>query len=799
MMYKTARIILSTLALFLISHVGYCQPTDEQIEKASDFDKFEAAQTLLEQKQYYQSLRIWKNLLKTQPQNANFNYKAGICQLEVISGRRDAIDYLSNTIGKTTKNYAPDDFYEEKVPIDALYYLGRAYHLDGQFDKAIEAFSELKTKLSTKHVLYSQIDKNIQWANNAKSMIANESKDLKIYNIGNIINGPFEDFSPVLSLDENVLYFTSRRVRTDSTNVGLIINSDGKFYEDIYVSYRDKDGNWGAPKRVKFQDEDVDENEATISVSADGTVLYVYHDDAGDGNIYQSAALDTSYSALEKLTGDINSSSWETHCSLTPDGRTLYFVSDRPGGYGGRDIYRVIKLPNGEWSKAMPLPPPINTMYDEDAPFIHPAGRKLYFSSNGPNSMGGFDVFVSSQDSADMFSAPIPLNYPINTVDDDVFFVTNASGKRAYYSSNHDGGYGEKDIYVIELENVESEPFAILKGYIRVPEGEKLPEDIVIYVTDLTEGSDPLEYKPRQIDGGFVMVLKPCHEYLIDYHIDGNSYHQDEYLVPCESDYQEIQKELFLNALSLNIGIDTTINPDINWLLLLNHVPVKDKEIIANYIDNGGNVLFSEPVDENGQFKFRKLPKNTPYIFEIKHKDAGLCDEMEVVLLDKSGKQIGITKRDKKCQFTYEKLEIVTPPDTNHVVENSTITIEPAYYEKYYIYNSKDIEKSEALFNSFIDKSIEIINKRGYVIISIEGSASKVPTTTFKTNNNLTKQRATDAKSRFVEALEKRGMAKSKIKFKSISSLVQGPAYKNDFVENKTVYEKYQYVKIWAK
>lgn len=814
------RFILALVMVFacnttlLAQGPGQKAPSDEQIARAQPFERFEAAQTLLEAKQYYQSLRIWKTLVKEQSENANFNYKAGICQLEIISGRSNAIDYLAKTVGKTSKNYSPDDFYEEKVPVDALYYLGRAYHLDGQFDKAIASFNEFRGKVSEKHVLYKDIDKNIQWAENAKNMIANESKDLKIYNIGNVINGPFEDYSPVLSLDENVLYFTSRRMRTDSSNASLIVNSDGKLYEDVYVSYRDMDGNWGEPKRVKFQDEDVDENEATISVSADGTVLYIYRDDAGDGNIYQSSALDTNYSALEKLTGDINSSSWEPHCTLTPDGRTLYFVSDRPGGIGGRDIYRVVKLPNGEWSKALALPPPINTIYDEDAPFIHPSGNILYFSSNGPNSMGGFDIFFSRIDSIDHFAAPVSLNYPINTVDDDVFFVTNASGKRAYYSSSHEGGFGEKDIYVVELESVPSEPFAILKGYIRVPDGEKLPEDIAIFVTDLTEGSDPMEYKPRQVDGGFVMSLKPCHEYLIDYHIDGNSYHQDQYLVPCESDYQEFQKELFLNPLSLETENIDTLNPDdLRWQLVMNKLPYNEKGLVAKYLDDKNGVIYTEPIDEKGNFKFHKLPEGKPYIMEVKPKDKGLCEKMEVILVDKNNKQIGVTTRDEKCRYTYKKdSDVVINNDPNiHSVDpnkvdpnktdptNPNIKVEPAFYQKNYEYNMKDVAKSEREFDEFVTKAKEIIDARGYVVISIEGSASKVPTTTFKTNDKLSRSRTNDAKNRFLEALEAKGGDRSKVRYKSINSLVQGPKYKNDFMERKAVYEKYQYIKLWAK
>ena len=796
------KILLLPIFLFGVITIGKSQPTEEDLDKVSVYDKFEAASTLMENKQYYQALRIWQNILKTHPDNANYNYKAGICQLEVITGRNNAIDYLKKTIGKVAKNYDPNDPDESKVPIDGLYYLARAYHLDNQYDKAIETFNQFKTESSTKHYLRKDIERQIAFAENAKKEVADKKTSIKIFNIGGTINSAYEDFSPVVSLDENVLYFTSRRLRPDSTNKDYRVPADGKFYEDVYVSYRDRDGNWMVPQRVKFDGEDVSDNEATISVSADGSRVYVYHDDAGDGNIYTAKALDTSYSELEKMTGEINTNSWETHCTMTPDGSVIYFVSDRPGGVGGRDIYRVKMLPNGQWSKALPLPPPINTIYDEDAPFIHPAGNLLYFSSNGMNSMGGFDIFFSRLDEEGNFSTPVNMGYPINSVDDDVFFVTNASGKRAYYSSSHEGGYGEKDIYIVELDVEQAEPFAILKGYIRVPEGEKLPEDIVIYVSDLTVGGDPQEYRPRNQDGGFVMSLTPCHEYLIDYHIGGSSYAQDQYLVPCESDYQEFSKELFLSPLSLdgNNPEDSTLVSDLKWQLLFNKLPTLQKDIVANYLDEKGNILFSEQVDEKGRFPHHKLPSGIPYIFEIKSPDANLCDKLEVVLLDENQKEIGVTKRDERCRYTYNKIPqnpIDNPPLNNNDPNN--VLTKPAYYEKYYTYNARDIEKSEAMFNKFIEDAAAIAKAKGFVEISIEGSASKVPTTTFKTNDRLSRFRTNDAKTRLMEKLVEKGIDPKKVRFKSINSLVQGPRYNNDFMENKASYEKYQYIKMWAK
>lgn len=131
--------------------------------------------------------------------------------------------------------------------------------------------------------------------------------------------------------------------------------------------------------------------------------------------------------------------------SITPDKKIIFFTSDRPGE-GGRDIYMARKLPNGEYAKPINLGPKINTKYDEDAPFIHPDGKTLYFSSKGHKSMGGYDIFscTINLETGAILTEPVNVGYPINTADDDVFFVWSADNKRAYFASEREGGYGEK-------------------------------------------------------------------------------------------------------------------------------------------------------------------------------------------------------------------------------------------------------------------------------------------------------------------------------------------------------------------
>lgn len=796
------KLLYTLLLLFVFSGKSIAQPEIDALKNATLDQKFDAAIQLMEIKQYYQASLIWQNILTEYPDNLNYNYQTGICLLNSNLNKKQALPLLIKGVGNVSKNYNPFDPYEDRTPVDIYFYLGQAYHLNGQFDKAIEMFNTYRTEASKKHVLQQLVHRQIAWANNAKSETENpRQKGSNIYNIGATINSDASDYSPVLSLDEKLLFFTSRRLREDSSNlkpVSYIVPQDGKFYEDIYVSMKNRSTNeWGKPELASLSE--LRENEATISVSADGLQLFLYHDDNGNGNIYYSDFADTAFGDLMELGSDINTESWETHVTLTADGNTLYFVSDRPGGMGGRDIYRCVKLPNGEWSKALNIGAPINSEFDEDAPFISAGGTYLYYSSNSERSMGGFDIFVSQFKEDGTFDIPIPIGVPINSVDDDVFFITNVSGKRGYFSSFREDSYGEKDIYIIELDTAVVESIAILKGYIVPAKGQNFPENLMIFASDLTEGSDPEEFRPRPQDGSYIFALIPCHEYLIDYQIDGNSFHQYQFQVPCEAGYHDLEK--ILNLDKINIGSDTipedSIPPIITdtsiriWHVQIKGLSKNNGNMVADYLDKNGKVIYSEPIDTEGNFSYRPLKKDQSYIFQIKENGKPLCDELEVVLLNNEKEVIGKTIRDERCKLIYKKDKDSIPP--------VVLTANPVDYEKYYKYNKKGISSDDRNYKKLVDGIAKLVKANDVAYIEIESCASKVPTTTFETNENLAKLRLEDAKNKLMANLKAKGVDISKVRISSETSLVLGPEYNEDFIQNRETYEKYQYIKIKAR
>lgn len=798
--------ILFTLFVGL-SLTGTAQ-LDSIVDRNEFRREFEEGNRLIEEKFYNQALTVWLKLQAEVPMTSNINYKVGLCYLNSNYNKAQALPFLEVAANKIEKNWDYFDPFTEGAPLEALFYLGQAYHLNGQLDDAIAQFGKFKASVNKKHYLLPLAERYVEWCENAK-VLMNDPINCKIENIGSRINGEYSDYSPVLSVDEGSLFFTSRRIRKDSSNRGYTSDLDGKYYEDIYIAYKDLNGNWMEPEIFQYSSRP-DEHEATINVSIDGQTLFIYKQE-GNGDIFQSQLIGDTWTYPEKLGSDINTDKyWETHVTMSADGNTLYFVSDRKGGLGGRDIYRCIKLPTGEWSKALNVGAPVNTPYDEDAPFLHPDGVTLYFSSNGHRTMGGFDVFKSTLQKNDdnpngVWTEPINIGYPINTVDDDIFYVTSADDKRAYYASIKAEGEGEKDIYMITFNDVEEKPLAVLKGRILTAENVTIPEGLSIYMTNLNEGTNTVA-KPRARDGVWVSLVEPCVTYSVEYVMDDSTIYTRDVEIPCGSSYKEIEFELFLNTLVIGDGTVYTLDekPEstsdalaktIHWQLRYEDLPYDKTDAVITYLDENGIIKFTEKVGSQGMFKYHEIPGIQTYIFGVEVEDEEMCEDMDIVLIDKDGTEKGKAVYTSDCRWEYNVDGYVFVDDTTGGTQTK---VAPADYARYYTYNAAGVAEEEKKWNKFIDDIAEIVRIKGSVEITVEGSASKVPTRTYKTNENLSRHRTEQARLNILRALKKRGVDESKVKFIALNSLVQGPEYKTGNIRPVAEYERYQYIKVHA-
>ena len=216
----------------------------------------------------------------------------------------------------------------------------------------------------------------------------------------------------------------------------------------------------------------------------------------------------------------INSeNSAESSISIAPDLSTIYFSSNRPGGYGGKDIYRVTRMPDNTWSNPMNLGPVINSPYDEDAPFIHPDGITLYFSSKGHKNMGGFDIFRTVRDENNNWSSPENLGFPINSIADDIYLISTFDGRQVYFSSNRDEGKGNMDIYKGEILDPQTSQI-ILKGTVTTNDPEFMPVKSTITIIDFESKELQGIYRTNK-NGKYILVLLPRKKYKVLIEADG--------------------------------------------------------------------------------------------------------------------------------------------------------------------------------------------------------------------------------------------------------------------------------------
>lgn len=554
--------IVSALLLFILgvtAFTSYSQDfTDEQLKEllktSSEAEVVELNTLFNVNGNFKYSNWTADKLLTFNDQSANYNYRKGYAVLKLTDDFTKSIPYLEKAITDVTKNYDMISPGEKSAPIDSYYHMAYAYHLNNEIDKAEQFYNRYLEEAKKKDPLIEDAKLGLQQCKVARKLIA-DPVEYDVKNVGETVNSSSPDYSPVVSLDGSAIYYTSRRLRKDSSNLGITEPGTNMYLEDIYVSYKDYEDKWMEPRLMDFCKPE--NNEATVAVSIDERRIYAYMDATGNGDIYYSDFQASQFQNLKYLeTKGVNTKAWEPHITVSPDGKQKFFASDRDGGLGGRDIYRIDLMENGEWSKPVNVGAPINTPYDEDAPFIAINNSTMYFAHNGPKSMGGFDIFKADMDEMGVWSKPENLGYPLNSTFDDIYYTTTVDGFTGYLTSFRPGGYGEKDIYEIVNTHLGVENVAVLKGEIESVSGEPIPEDVAFTVKCLN-CDEPYEISlfPRISDGTFFASLYPCQEYEVTFHYDNGQKEiaKEVFATACDKGYEEIYRHIVLDVPKMEI------------------------------------------------------------------------------------------------------------------------------------------------------------------------------------------------------------------------------------------------------
>lgn len=364
--------------------------------------------------------------------NGNINYRIGQCYINIPGEKNKAISFLEKATNYANSAYKEGSFKETNAPFDSWFYLGIAYRINGQLDKAISSFEKYKQLLGGKNEKAIRIaDKEIASCNYAKLAMKNPQK-VTFTNLGRPISTNSKDFFPAVSGDESM----------------IVYNSAQKFYTAIYFSKKVKN-KWTAPVNIT-PDVQSDGNQYVSSLSFDGTELYLRLEENFQADIYM-AKYENGRWTKSRAVKNINTKFFEGNASVSKDGQTLYFSSNRTGGFGAMDIYKSDKLPNGNWGPAENLGNVINSELNEDVPFISNDGTKLFFISQDHNTLGGFDVFYSVLGTDGKWGQPINMGYPVNNTDDNTFYKPIHDGLTGYTSLYTLNSLGKEDVFKVSI------------------------------------------------------------------------------------------------------------------------------------------------------------------------------------------------------------------------------------------------------------------------------------------------------------------------------------------------------------
>jgi hypothetical protein len=436
---KIIRPLLQLLTLVILPVAATAQSSEEmkkifaQAESYYLYEEYELANQLY--------------ILLDSPDNLNIKYKIGSCYINIPGEKEKAIPYLEAAVKNASYDANSESFKEKRAPLDAYFFLAKAYLVNNELEKSLNTYQtfkklagETKAKGGMKNLEF--IDQQIQACKNAIQFKENPVTFSKKLLGSDFSQGSIND-NPAVSFDGNTIVYTERR--------GIV--------NVIFCSKKER-GKWAPPIEITAE-LNAGEDCSSSSLNYDGTELFLYKTDNYDGSIYSSSYVNGAWTPIKKVNKNINTKFYESHASISADGKKLYFTSNRDGGQGNLDIYVSEKDGSGDWGPAINLGAAINTPYNEDTPFITQNDSVLYFSSEGHNSMGGYDNF-KSQKLGNVWKTPSNLGYPINSTDDDKFYQPANNGLNAYYSMITD--YKKKDIFYLGIGSTNVNQVFEIKG-----------------------------------------------------------------------------------------------------------------------------------------------------------------------------------------------------------------------------------------------------------------------------------------------------------------------------------------------
>lgn len=777
-MYRNFNVLIMMKKFFYIvfSPLVFLTTTNLFAQKTTEFDEIKEiiniADKLFWNEDYQQALHYFEVALSVDNDNAEIIFKTAVCYLHTFQ-REKSLNFIQKADRLDTAQNS--HFY---------YWYANIYQQNYLFDLAIENYylyleriklvtpekeDTINSKILKKVYLKAlkiadtrkvEIQNYIKQCNLAKDYLT-KPRQYSVENLGPQINSAYSEHSPVISSNDSMLLFCS--IKDISENING--NFQEEALEDIFASYKTKDGKW-AERRMRGKYFNTKDNQAAVQLFDNDMKLLIYQYSKHGGDLYISEKKDDKWSIPKSLV-DINTKHNEASAHITADGKTIYFSSDHFNKGNDLDLYKVEMQDDGSWSYPENLGPDINTNDQEDAAFISENGKTLYFSSKGHPGVGGFDIFRSQWDSTSGWSDPVNLGMPLNTPDDDIYYYLSEKNKGGYLASYRKGGFGMKDIYYISPI-----PKVTVKGKvegINTTTGEPI-EDITVNFIWVQDSAMNHIYEAQIQEGNYSRELISDNSYFINILKNEVILHKEIIEIPVsEDDSLVINKNISFNytfpedTITQLFSEDTSFTDTITVLSGVITDALSKQSLWARIIiiNNEKNQIISNQTSDSvtGEYKIY-IPSGKNYGFRVEKQDYMFHSE-----------NFNIQPSDY-----YQK--IIKNISLQKLTDGTKIVLKNVFFEY-----GTDTLRNESI--SELDKLVDILRGNPNLAIRISGHTDNVSPVNF--NQQLSENRAKYIVNYFIA----HGIDFTRLKFKGYGK--KQPIASNDTEEGRKLNRRVEF------
>lgn len=721
---KNLQSLLLVFSLVLIGQqYSLAQPNQEVLDQVlvenDEKEVLAAATALIIDGFLYKAEPFVENLYARDADNPQYNYLKGFITMYYHKDHKDAIGYFNKAVKSTDKKLNLLE-PETDVTYDVLFHLAHAQHFLGDIENAEKNYKLFLAESRNNAYLMDEAEIRVQQIEVAKALL-DKPTDAIIEPL-DIVNTDNPEYSPVLSANGRELYFTTRREWEGVDQDRYRNPFDNTYPEDTYYSLRDRVNGWDAGTKLPLCKALI--NEASISLTPNMNQLFIYSDSIGNGNIFYTDYSMSDFKAVDVLEVDkLNTRFWETHFVISPDSTLIVFSSDRKHGEGGRDLWYMEKDDNDNWSKPKNMGPGINTEGEEDSPFLMLDGKDLYYATNGPNSMGGFDIMKAEYKDG-TWSKGVNVGAPINSTGDDIFFTTSYNGKDAYFSSFRPGGKGEKDIYRITYDEEQdngADIIALEGGIINVTDNAEEVELRVTLKNLRTNKTEPVLVK----HGDFFNILDDCTEYELTYTntLNNKELSKETFKTNCSNEKEYLVK-YYYNGQYILDGTITEVGTE---------TPLKNVNLEIYNLDTK-ELIGTVQTGENGYYSFDGLENLAP------------GDELALEIRANLDGYVGEVWKVNKTLDTSGEIKWNENLEGEDNIDNFEDIL--AEYIIYYDFDKSNIKNSE---KEVLDKVVKLMNENPELKIELSSHTDCRGSSSY--NMGLSERRAASAKKYIAERI----------------------------------------------